>query len=568
MEIHDILREDLWDYSRIQVHAGKTQIWNRGEHIPTNHDTLLRAAQVEDPEAQIWFGNLEAPAEERGIKVLGTPLGTAAFVKSRLQSTVEHHRLLLDRIPAIQDLQSAWLLLLFCASSRATYHLRVCHPEFAAPFARQHPDVGMSGHASRSHSTPVIMGVGQSSDAHGGIGPFAVRPALPARHFGVLGLIVSTLWLNVMRTLPARWQRLSVLRQLTQSTSEEQWQAVANLPRLGTTVQIGRLYLKERALVNRTLMRWIPGCPLMGGSSSQPRPWHNVTGPLSCGRVFPRPNKPSSARNRVPCRGCPSLLFPLRSPLGSLLSSSASCFFVASGLPSLSLLALAGVAVHSASLATTVQRVRERESWGVGGSLWRAQRHGSAVKPELGTPPISSSGIWTFLLPTMTPVVWRSLPDGLPLFGGAQLAIDTTLVSSVQADGRPRPQCARVDGAALSEAHRRKQRTYPEVSGTQGRARLVVLAAEVGGRWSDEARAFVSQLAKAKAKARAVPRVLAGRARQAWQHRWSSILACAAARAFALSLLDKRPALGSDGDTLSSSDVVAACRHLPLGSTL
>ena len=97
--------------------------------------------------------------------------------------------------------------------------------------------------------------------------------------------------------------------------------------------------------------------------------------------------------------------------------------------------------------------------------------------------------------------------DGFPLFGGAQLAIDTTLVSLVQADGRPRPQCARVDGAALSEARRRKQRTYPELSGTQGCTRLVVLAAEVGGRWSDEAHAFVSQLAKAKA--RAVPRVLA-----------------------------------------------------------
>ena len=97
---------------------------------------------------------------------------------------------------------------------------------------------------------------------------FAVRPALPARHIGAVGLIVSILWLNVMRTLPTRWQRLSVPRQLTQSTSEEQWQAVASLPRLGTTVQIGRLYLKERALVNRTLMRWIPGCPLMGGSSS------------------------------------------------------------------------------------------------------------------------------------------------------------------------------------------------------------------------------------------------------------------------------------------------------------
>ena len=140
----------------------------------------------------------------------------------------------------------------------------------------------MSGHASRSHSTPVIMGVGQSSDAHGGIGPSQCDPRCLRRHIGVVGLIVSTLWLNVMRTLPAQWQRLSVLRQLTQSTSEEQWQAIASLPRLGTTVQIGRFYLKDRALVNRTLMRWIWGCPLMGGSSSsQPRPWSNVTGPLS-----------------------------------------------------------------------------------------------------------------------------------------------------------------------------------------------------------------------------------------------------------------------------------------------
>ena len=29
--------------------------------------------------------------------------------------------------------------------------------------------------------------------------------------------------------------------------------------------------------------------------------------------------------------------------------------------------------------------------------------------------------------------------DGLPLFGGAQLAFDTTLVSAVRQDGTPRP---------------------------------------------------------------------------------------------------------------------------------
>ena len=92
----------------------------------------------------------------------------------------------------------------------------------------------------------------------------------------------------------------------------------------------------------------------------------------------------------------------------------------------------------------------------------------------------------------------------------------------------------------------------------------MVLAADVGGRWSEEARAFVSQLAKAKASS--APHVLAGRVRHAYHHRWSSILACAAARAFALSLLEKRPALGCDGDTPFPSEVVGACRHLPLGS--
>ena len=58
--------------------------------------------------------------------------------------------------------------------------------------------------------------------------------------------------------------------------------------------------------------------------------------------------------------------------------------------------------------------------------------------------------------------------------------------------------CAGHDGAALVQARRLKRRTYPELSGDHGRARLVVLAAEVGGRWSEETRAFVRQLAKAK----------------------------------------------------------------------
>ena len=53
--------------------------------------------------------------------------------------------------------------------------------------------------------------------------------------------------------------------------------------------------------------------------------------------------------------------------------------------------------------------------------------------------------------------------DELPLFGGVQFAVDTTLVSAVQGDGVPRRGAANRDGVALASARRRKARTYPEL---------------------------------------------------------------------------------------------------------
>ena len=60
------------------------------------------------------------------------------------------------------------------------------------------------------------------------------------------------------------------------------------------------------------------------------------------------------------------------------------------------------------------------------------------------------------------------LIDGLPLYGGAQLVIDTTLVSAIR-------------GIMLAQARRRKERTFLELVGRRSRARLVVSAGEVGG---------------------------------------------------------------------------------------
>ena len=128
--------------------------------------------------------------------------------------------------------------------------------------------------------------------------------------------------------------------------------------------------------------------------------------------------------------------------------------------------------------------------------------------------------------------------DGLPLFGGAPLAVDVTLVSPLHCDGSPVAGADVSDGAVLVAARRRKERTYPELVGPRARARLVVLAGEVGGRWSQEVNTFVRLLARAKA--RSEPSILRRRVEQAWRLRWGTILACSAVRAFASSLLDVR----------------------------
>ena len=90
--------------------------------------------------------------------------------------------------------------------------------------------------------------------------------------------------------------------------------------------------------------------------------------------------------------------------------------------------------------------------------------------------------------------------DGLPLFGGVQLAVDTTLVSPLHCDKSPHRGASNIDGAVLEVARRKKETTYPELTGPNARCRLVVLAGETGGSWSDETRTFVGLLAKAKGR--------------------------------------------------------------------
>ena len=148
------------------------------------------------------------------------------------------------------------------------------------------------------------------------------------------------------------------------------------------------------------------------------------------------------------------------------------------------------------------------------------------------------------------------IANGLALWGGAQLAVDTTLVSPLTRVGEPRRRAGRFAGAALTDARKAKARAYPELL-RNSRCRLVVLGIEVGGRWSEEATSFITSLARTKT--RDTPAPLRHAAATSLISRWTALLAHAAMTAFAASLLFEDPTNhhNLDGEPPSLSDLLA-----------
>ena len=173
--MHDVLREELWRHAKISVHHGKTCIWNRGGVIPDRCDELEAAARAVHPRARVWRGSHDDRFEEQGITILGTPVGRPEFVERELAKILADHSELLTRILEVQDLQCAWLLLLFCGGGRANFYIRTVRPELTAAFS------GRSGSQCE----------GNRNLAFGGR-EVGLRSASRLREIGPVGLISST----------------------------------------------------------------------------------------------------------------------------------------------------------------------------------------------------------------------------------------------------------------------------------------------------------------------------------------------------------------------------------------
>ena len=242
---------------------------------------------------------------------------------------------------------------------------------------------------------------------------------------------------------------------------------------------------------------------------------------------------PTAAQDLVwHCRPFPPVLFSESSPITSRVLL-------------LRRLRLPLLQVSRTCRCTTAQRAAELECWAGGVMLWRAWELGSAARQGRGSQRMSSFETWISWHPTFrTRGGWKSWPRVSHCTVEHSLRWTPHWCRRTMMTGRQDLGAAHIDGAALVVARRQKERAYPELVGPRSRTKLVVLAGEVGGRWSEETVTFLRLLAAARARSEsALPRL---RAEQARRMRWGGLLARAAARAVAASLLEHRSNVGGD----------------------
>ena len=215
--IYDLLAHHLHAHARIRLNSGKTRIWNGAGSEPPN---------IQDLGPDVWVGNPGLPRNSQGLVALGAPVGTQEYKQQHLQQTLTQHTELLQAIPTLDDLQASWLLLLFCASPRCNYHLRMLAPEETATFAQD-------------HDTAVAACFTQLLDT-GPIPPTSLAIAHLPLHMGGLGLSSASVlatpayWASWADTLPVLAQQAP---QLTRSFLLQLQQPSSATPSLHSAIQ-------------------------------------------------------------------------------------------------------------------------------------------------------------------------------------------------------------------------------------------------------------------------------------------------------------------------------------------
>ena len=171
--VFELLKDALWEVSGIRLNLGETKVWNSSGCEPEGLDTI--GEDVWSPE---------------GTVVLGSPLGSEAFIQSKLDERMVKLRSLLGEIEAMTDPQEAWQLLVRCAVPRFNHTIRNVAPSLVRAHAEE-VDAALWGSAvailNAQQACPEAMRKGrtiaQLPCRLGGLGLRSALRTSPAAHW-------------------------------------------------------------------------------------------------------------------------------------------------------------------------------------------------------------------------------------------------------------------------------------------------------------------------------------------------------------------------------------------------
>ena len=539
--------DSVYAHAGVKSHLGKLRAWSRGGgEAPADLAALG---------PNVWTANLEP--EHNGLMVLGSPVGSAEYVRARGVERLEEEKELLHILPELPDTQCAWILLALCAVPRANHLLRTVPPTQVETYAQEHD-------AELWEGLNKLLG-SEADAAEDHLGLSRKLATLPAR-YGGLGLR------SAARTRTAAYwaawvDALSVLKEKRPALAELLLSKL-DLP----ADQQPRCLLEATAARNTLLANGYPEAPTWRQAADgavAPQPQNAEAGEWPHGWQF----HASSAlehtyRNNVVLH----LASPKRKALirsqsghaaGKWLTTAPTC-------PELTLSPLRMQVVLRLRLHYKLPMGPRRCNGNscramldAYGEHWSACNRSGRLK--LRSLPLERT--WArvfreagarvqcnvFLRDTNLEGVAADdgrrleiVATGLPLFRGAPLGVDCTMTAPLHADGRPWLHADTTDGVAVARGEDKKLRTYPELV-NNSRLRLTTLACETGGRWSVTCCYVVRQLATAKA--RQAPEEKRSKVAAGWASRWWGMLSVAGRNALAGTLVDDAPSLldGTDG---------------------
>ena len=438
----------------------------------------------------VWRG--DKPPNQRGMVVLGSPVGHPDFMAAWTAQRMAQEQELLEHLPFLPDLQCAWLLLALCASPRANHALRTVPPPDISLYAQAH-DAAMwatllellGGASDTTEAAFLARTVASLPAALGGLGLQSASRLAPAAYWAA--------WADSLPVIQARFPDMAA--QLQRHLGDDNARCLAHADaarRLLITEGWGdcpnwhditggllaaphaeaglgdwphgwqfhasrtrNLYYRDRVLLptlppdHRALLRsqsgphagsWLAAIPGEAATTLSPEAMQvalrrrlRLPLPIASGRCGPSPGGGG--------------------PVDLLGDHALAC-------PRTGLLARRAKVVERAWIRVA------REAVGPEGHIvpqpWLAHTTAPRVEPTDRR--------------RLDLLIYGATPNGIAL------CCDATLVSPLTRTGQPQPCGADVDGAALRVAERRKRATYPELAAA-GPQRLIVLGAEVGGRW-------------------------------------------------------------------------------------